>query len=119
VKWHKLEAIAAERQQCQPSVQDADAGDEDQDDSLTSNTSLRPRNASCILEAADGSDDVEVEVAMGAWGGDSDEEELPGLEDVDASDEEDEEDEEGRLERLMGKNLVSIQLTIVEKFDSL
>jgi hypothetical protein len=105
VKRRKLEAIAAERQQRQPSVQDADADDEDQDDSLTSNTSLRPRNASCILEAADGSDDVEVEVAMGAWGGDSDEEELPGLEDVDASDEEDEEDEEGEVGETDGEEL--------------
>jgi len=110
VKWHKLTAIAAERQQRQPSVQDVDADDEDNDNDLTLNTNLRPRNASCILEAADGSDDVQLDVAMGRWGGDSENEELPGLEDVDDSDEEElpgledvddsdeEDDKEGEVE---------------------
>lgn len=89
VKRRKLEeAIAAQRQQRQPSVQNADVDDDD----LTSNTNIRPRNASCILEAADGSDD---DVGMG---GDSDDEELPGLEEVDTGEQDDEEDGEGDLE---------------------
>ncbi|EDR13631.1 uncharacterized protein LACBIDRAFT_322704 [Laccaria bicolor S238N-H82] len=99
-----LEAMAAEHQQRQPSIQDADADDDNQDNDHTVNTSLQPQNASCILEAADGSDDVEADVAMGGWGGSSDDEEMPGLEDIDTSDEEDEDDaededdEEGEVE---------------------
>jgi hypothetical protein len=93
VKRRKLEeAIAAQRQQRQPSVEDIDDDDED----LTSNTNLRPQNASHILEAADGSDDVQLDVGMG--GVNSDDEGLPGLEAVDTSDQEDGEDEEGDSE---------------------
>lgn len=91
VKRRKLEAV--QRQQRQPSVQDAD--DDDDDDGLSSNTNLRPRDASRILEAADGSDDVQLDVE---GGGDSDDEELPGLEEVDdTSDDEDEEGEGGEV----------------------
>lgn len=101
VKRRKLEeAAAAQRRERQPSVQDDDD---------TRNTNLRPRDASRILEAADGSDDVELDVGMG--GRDSDDEELPGLEEVDDSDEEDEEDKEGELaetdEEELGKSLVN------------
>lgn len=103
VKRRKLEeAAAAQRRERQPSVQDDDDDD-------TRNTNLRPRDASRILEAADGSDDVELDVGMG--GRDSDDEELPGLEEVDDSDEEDEEDKEGELaetdEEELGKSLVN------------
>jgi len=107
VKRHKLEeAAAAQRQAHQPSVQDDDDDDDDDD---THNTNLRPRDASRILEAADGSDDIELDVGMG--GHDSDDEELPGLEEVDDSDEEDKEDKEGELaetdEEELGKSLVN------------
>ena len=89
VKRRKLEeAVAAQRQQRQPSVEDV----EDDDNGHSSNTNLRPRDASRILEAADGSDD---DVQLDVEGrGDSDDEELPGLEEVgETSDEEDEGDD--------------------------
>lgn len=91
VKQCKLEeAIAAQCQQRQPSVEDV----KDDDDGHSSNTNLRPRDASQILEAADGSDDdVQLDVED-CCSGDSDDEELPGLEEVgETSDEEDEGDD--------------------------
>ena len=74
VKRRKLEAM--QRQQRQPSVQD------DDDDSLSSNTNLQPQDASWILEAANGSDDFQLDHHgdIDASGGDFDDEELPGLE---------------------------------------
>ena len=88
VKQHKLEAV--QHQQCQPSVQDAN--NDDDDNGLSSNTNLQPWDGSQILETADGSDDIQLDIK---GGGDSDDNELPGLEEVDdTSNEEDKEGEE-------------------------
>jgi hypothetical protein len=78
VKRRKLEeAVAVQRQQRQPSVENV----KDDDNGHSSNTNLRPRDASRILEAADGSDDdVQLDIEGRS---DSDDEELPGLEEVD------------------------------------
>jgi hypothetical protein len=92
VKRRKLEAV--QRQQRQPSVQDADREDDDTDIDDTSDTNLQPRNASRILEAADGSDDIQFDSDVGANGGDSDDE-MPGLEEVDDASDGELEDEEG------------------------
>jgi hypothetical protein len=109
VKRRKLEeAAAAQRQQRQPSVQDEDDND---DNDPASSTNLRPRNASRILEAADGSDDVELDVQM--ISSDSDDEELPVLEGVDKEDEEGEEGEVAETdEEELGKSPLT---TIIEK----
>lgn len=104
VKRRKLEEDAAAlRRQQQPSVELVV-----DDDNLPSN--VQPRNASRIMEAADGSDDDDIEMV------DDDFDELPGLEPVDSSecgdegdDGDDDEEEEESAEAELCKFIIDLE----------